>query len=140
MCLRSAVFQGQLDTIDGSLRTSQRIVEPLTRLTRKDIRFDWDDRCETAFVELKQRLTSALILTVPNGQDPYVVYTDPSDTGLGCELMQNGKVVAYASRQLKIHERNIPQMTWSWQQWYLFLRSRDVISMVPDSYTQITRV
>ena len=77
-----------------------KIAVPLTRLTRKDVRFDWDDKCELAFVELKQKLTSAPVLTVLNSQDPYVVYTDALGARLGCVLMQNGKAVAYASRQL----------------------------------------
>ena len=59
-------------------------------------------------MELKQRLTSAHVLTVPNSQDPYVVYTDASGTSLGCVFMHNGKVVAYASGQLKPHEKNYP--------------------------------
>ena len=67
-----------------------KIVAPLMRLTRKDIKFDWDDSCESAFIELKQRLANALIFTVPNSQEPYVVYTDESGTGLGCVLTQNG--------------------------------------------------
>ena len=85
-----------------------RIAALLTRLTRKDVRFVWDDSCESTFVELKQKLTSALVLTVPNSQEPYVVYTNASSTGLGCVLMQHRKVVAYASRQLKPHEKNYP--------------------------------
>ena len=57
-------------------------------------------------MELKQRLTSAPILTMPHSQESYVVYIDASGTGLGYVLMQNGKVVAYASHQLKPHEKN----------------------------------
>ena len=64
---------------------------PLARLTRKDVWFDWDDRCELAFVELKQRLTSAPVVTVLNSQDPYVVYTDASGTGLGVYLCKMEK-------------------------------------------------
>ena len=57
---------------------------------------------------LKDRLTSALMLTLPSGNDGYTVYCDASKVGLGCALMQNGKVVVYASRQLKKHEHNYP--------------------------------
>ena len=78
------------------------------RLTRKDVKFDLDDRCESTFIELKQRLTSALVLTVPNSQKSYVVYTNASGTGLGCVLIQNSKRVAYASRQLKPLKKNYP--------------------------------
>ena len=57
------------------------------RLMSKDIKFEWDDNCESAFMELKQRLTSAPVLIVPNNHDPFVVYTDASGTSLGCVLI-----------------------------------------------------
>ena len=85
-----------------------RIAMPLTKLTRKNVKFVWDEDCEAAFIELKRRLTTAPVLTVPNSNEPYVVYTDAFGSGLGCFLMQNGKVVAYAYRQLKSHEKNYP--------------------------------
>ncbi|XP_024164159.1 uncharacterized protein LOC112171166 [Rosa chinensis] len=85
-----------------------KIALPLTKLTRKGAKFEWDDKCENAFVELKTRLTTAPVLVLPNNVDPYQVYTDASGNGLGCVLMQNGQVVAYGSRQLKPHERNYP--------------------------------
>ena len=62
----------------------------------------------SSFQELKGRLTSAPILTLPNEKDSFVVYTDASKMGLGCVLMQNGQVIAYASRKLKPHEQNYP--------------------------------
>ena len=80
----------------------------MTRLTRKEVKFDWDDRCEEAFQELKRRLTSAPILIVPDRGQGYIVYCDASRAGLGCDLMQSGRVVAYGSRQLKNHEQNYP--------------------------------
>ena len=83
-----------------------RIVAPMTRLTRKEVKFDWDDRCEEAFQELKRRLTSAPILIVPDRGQGYIVYCDASRAGLGCVLMQSRRVVAYGSRQLKNHEQN----------------------------------
>ncbi|KAL4013627.1 hypothetical protein IC575_025801 [Cucumis melo] len=58
--------------------------------------------------ELKQKLVTAPVLTVPDGSGNFVIYSDASKKGLGCVLMQQGKVVAYASRQLKIHEQNYP--------------------------------
>ncbi|PON88972.1 hypothetical protein TorRG33x02_152010, partial [Trema orientale] len=67
-----------------------------------------DHKSEEAFIRMKQSLTTTHVLTVPDSNEPYVVYTDASKTGLGCVLMQNGRVVAYASRQLKPHERNYP--------------------------------
>ena len=85
-----------------------RIAAPMTRLTRKEVKFEWDDRCEEAFQELKRRLTSAPILIVPDRGQGYIVYCDASRAGLGCILMQSGRVVAYGSRQLKNHEQNYP--------------------------------
>ena len=68
----------------------------------------WDDSCERAFRELKRRLNSAPILIVTERGQRYTVYCDASKYGLGCVLMQSGKVVAYGSRQLKNHEQNYP--------------------------------
>ncbi|KAA0061618.1 ty3-gypsy retrotransposon protein [Cucumis melo var. makuwa] len=64
--------------------------------------------CEDSFQNLKQKLVTAPVLTVPNGSGSFVIYSDASKKGLGCVLMQQGKVVAYASRQLKSHEQNYP--------------------------------
>ena len=80
----------------------------MTRLTKNNVKFVWDDDCEGAFAELKRRLTSAPVLVVPNSDEPYTVYIDASRSGLGCVLMQHGQVIAYASRQLKPHEKNYP--------------------------------
>jgi len=85
-----------------------KIASPLTQLLHKDRQFDWSPSCEASFQELKQRLVSAPILTIAEGNEGYVVYSDALRQGLGCVLMQNGKVVAYASRQLKPHELNYP--------------------------------
>ena len=64
-----------------------RLAAPMTRLTRKKVRFDWDDRCEEAFQELKRRLTTTPILIVPDRGQGYIVYCDASRAGLGCVLM-----------------------------------------------------
>ena len=85
-----------------------RLATPMTRLTRKEVMFDWDDRCEEAFQELKGRLTLPPILIVPDKGQGYTMYCDASRAGLGCVLMQSGRVVAYGSRQLKNHEQNYP--------------------------------
>jgi len=85
-----------------------KIVEPLTLLTRKDQPFTWTDQCEEGFQQLKRWLTSAPILVIPDVGKPYEVYCDVSHLGLGCVLMQEKKAMAYASRQLKVHERNYP--------------------------------
>ncbi|KAL0458791.1 UNVERIFIED_CONTAM: Retrovirus-related Pol polyprotein from transposon [Sesamum latifolium] len=80
------------------------VAKPLTNLLKKNTPFNWNDRCAQSFEELKRRLTSAPILALPSGDGGYVVYTDASRQGLGCVLMQHGKVIAYASRQLRPHE------------------------------------
>ena len=64
-----------------------RIAEPMTGLTRKEVKFDWDDRCEEALPELKRRLTSGPILIVSDRGQRYTVYCDASRAGLGCVLM-----------------------------------------------------
>ncbi|GKV32449.1 hypothetical protein SLEP1_g41058 [Rubroshorea leprosula] len=65
-------------------------------------------KCEQSFQELKNRLVTAPILTIPDNGGNFVVYTDASHKGLGCVLIQHGQVIAYGSRQLKTHERNYP--------------------------------
>ncbi|KAL5565101.1 hypothetical protein UlMin_028265 [Ulmus minor] len=84
------------------------LAAPLTALTKKDRKYEWSDKCEQSFQELKRRLTSAPILVLPTDDAYFTVYCDASKIGLGAVLMQNGKVIAYASRQLKIHEKNYP--------------------------------
>ena len=84
------------------------IASPMTKLTRKNVKFLWTEDCERAFQELKERLTTAPVLVIPVSGGGLVVFTDACGTGLGCVLNQFGKVVAYASRQLKPHERRYP--------------------------------
>ncbi|KAL4026597.1 hypothetical protein IC575_015033 [Cucumis melo] len=85
-----------------------RIATPLTQLTRKGAPFVWSKACNDSFQNLKQKLVTAPVLTVPDGSGSFVIYSDASKKGLGCVLMQQGKVVAYASHQLKSHEQNYP--------------------------------
>ena len=85
-----------------------RIAAPLTRLTQKGVKFEWTEDCEQSFQELKQWLVSAPILTIPIRNEGFTLYSDASKKGLGCVLMQHGKVVAYASKQLKSYEQNYP--------------------------------
>ena len=85
-----------------------RLAAPMIRLTQKEVKFDWDDRCEEAFQELKRRLTSSPILIVQDRGQGYTVYYDALRVGWGCVLMQSGRVIAYGSRQLKNHEQNYP--------------------------------
>ncbi|GJS81583.1 putative reverse transcriptase domain-containing protein [Tanacetum coccineum] len=83
-----------------------KITKPMTKLTQKNMKFDWSEKAEAAFQLLKQKLCSAPISALPEGSENFVVYCDASRKGLGAVLMQKEKVIAYASRQLKIHEKN----------------------------------
>ncbi|GJX12710.1 putative reverse transcriptase domain-containing protein, partial [Tanacetum coccineum] len=83
-----------------------KIAKSMTKLTQKGVKFDWGDKQEAAFQLLKQKLCSAPILALPEGSEDFVVYCDASHKGLGAVLMQREKVISYASRQLKIHEKN----------------------------------
>ncbi|GJR09974.1 putative reverse transcriptase domain-containing protein [Tanacetum coccineum] len=74
--------------------------------TEKCKTFDWDEERELAFQTLKDKLCNAPVQALSDGPEDFVVYCDASGIGLGCVLMQRGKVIAYASRQLKIHEKN----------------------------------
>jgi hypothetical protein len=85
-----------------------KIVKPLTSLLEKGMKFKWDDKCQACFEELKKKLTTAPVLIMPNIHKGFDVYCDASRQGLGCVLMQEGKVVAYASRQVIKHEQNYP--------------------------------
>ncbi|GKC69031.1 putative reverse transcriptase domain-containing protein [Tanacetum coccineum] len=83
-----------------------KIAKSMTKLTQKGIKFDWGEKEENAFQLIKQKLCSAPILALPKGSEDFVVYCDASHKGLGAVLMQREKVIAYASRQLKVHEKN----------------------------------
>ncbi|GJZ54600.1 putative reverse transcriptase domain-containing protein [Tanacetum coccineum] len=83
-----------------------KIAKPLTLLTQKNKTYVWGDEQEEAFRILKEKLCNAPVLALPDGPDDFVVYCDASKLGFGCVLMQKGKVIAYASRQLKTHEKN----------------------------------
>jgi hypothetical protein len=105
-----------------------KIAGPMTKLLRKNIPFEWTDKCEESFQELKKRLTTTPILAVPKTSKDYTVYCDASKNGLGCVLMQDQKVIAYGSRQLKPHEVNYPThdlelaaVMFALKQWRQFL-------------------
>ncbi|KAH0639227.1 hypothetical protein KY285_035813 [Solanum tuberosum] len=114
--LRSVSFLGHIvSTFLGLAGYYRRFVDgfssiasPLTALTQKKSKFEWSKSCEKSFQLLKDKLTSAPVLTLPEGTEGFVVYCDASRVGLGSVLMQHGKVIAYASRQLKVHEKNYP--------------------------------
>jgi hypothetical protein len=80
----------------------------VTTLLAKKVEFKWTSACQESFEMLKQKLITAPVLVLPDVHKPFLVYCDASYTELGCVLMQQGKVVAYSSRQLKVHEKNYP--------------------------------
>ncbi|GJR06019.1 putative reverse transcriptase domain-containing protein [Tanacetum coccineum] len=83
-----------------------KIAKPITKITQKKVKFVWGDKQEAAFQQLKQKLCSAPIMALPEGSKNFIAYCDASIKGLGAVLMQREKVISYASRQLKIHEKN----------------------------------
>jgi hypothetical protein len=85
-----------------------KISKPMTELLKKDKKFEWTSACEASFQELKKRLTTTPILVMPDMEKSFSIYCDTSSQGLGYVLMQDGHVVAYASRQLRKHEAHYP--------------------------------
>jgi hypothetical protein len=85
-----------------------KIARPMIALLAKKVEFKWTLDCQESFETLKKKLTTTPVLILPDVHKPILVYCEALYTGLGCVLMQEGKVVAYSSRQLKIHERNYP--------------------------------
>jgi len=83
-----------------------KITSPITSFLRKGVRFNWTNECAKAFSKLKQCLTTTLILKVPDMDRPFIVCTHASKDGLGIILSQDGRVIAYASRKLRMHEEN----------------------------------
>jgi hypothetical protein len=81
-----------------------RIAKPMTELLKKGVKFSWDQKCDNAFHILRDHLTTVPVLAQPNVSKPFDIYCDASGTGLGCVLMQDNRVIAYASRALRVHE------------------------------------
>jgi hypothetical protein len=84
------------------------IAKPMSELLKKDNKFVWTPKCEESFQEIKKKLTTSPVLALPDIHQGFVIFCDASRQGLGCVLMQNEKVIAYASRLLKPHEQNYP--------------------------------
>ncbi|KAB2605791.1 S ribonuclease [Pyrus ussuriensis x Pyrus communis] len=80
------------------------IALPLTRLTRKDVKFEWDDKCEQSFQQLKYCLTHAPVLALPDDSGDFEVYSDAYLNGLGCVLMQHGR------KELNLRQRRWMQL------------------------------
>jgi hypothetical protein len=85
-----------------------KIVKPITGLLKNDTKFDWSSKCNKAFEQLKVLLTTAPVLAQLDIEKPFDVYCDASGSGLGCVLMQEGRVIACASRQLRRNEEHYP--------------------------------
>jgi ribonuclease HI len=101
-------FLGMAGYYRRFIENFSKIAKPMAELPKNNTKFEWSEACEKSFQELKKRLNTAPVLTLPDIKKDFVVYYDASKQGLGCVLMQEGKVVAYASRQLKKHEENYP--------------------------------
>ena len=85
-----------------------QLTKPITNLLKNDVKFKWSPQCQEAFLKLRKLLTTAPVLAQPNIIQSFDVYCDASGIGLGYVLMQNGRVIAYASRQLRKHEEHYP--------------------------------
>ncbi|GKD59403.1 putative reverse transcriptase domain-containing protein [Tanacetum coccineum] len=100
------LFLGLFGYYRSFIENFSKIAKCLTILTQKCKTFDWGKEHELAFQTLKGKLCNAPVLALLDGLEDFVVYCEMSGIGLGCVLMQRGKVIAYASRQLKIHKKN----------------------------------
>nr|GEV54476.1 putative reverse transcriptase domain-containing protein [Tanacetum cinerariifolium] len=99
-------FLGLVGYYRKFIKGFSKIAKSMTKLTHKNVKFDWGEKEEAAFQLIKQKLCTTPILPLPKRSENFIVYCDASHKGLGVMLMQNEKVIAYASRQLKIHEKN----------------------------------
>jgi hypothetical protein len=91
-------FLGMAGYYRRFIENFSKIAKPMTELLKNNTKFEWSEACEKSFQELKKRLTTAPVLTLPDIKKDIAVYCDASKQGFGCVLMQEGKVVAYASR------------------------------------------
>nr|GEU40694.1 reverse transcriptase domain-containing protein [Tanacetum cinerariifolium] len=103
--LSNVQFLGHVIDSEG-IHVDPAKIESIKKLTQKSVKFNWTEKAKTAFQLLKQKLCSAPIFVLPEGSENFMVYCDASYKGLGALLMQRDKVIAYASHQLKIHEKN----------------------------------
>jgi hypothetical protein len=99
-------FLGLMEYYRRFIPDFSRIAKPMTELLKKGVKFVWSEACEKAFHTLRQHLTSAPVLVQSDNSKPFEVFCDASGTGLGCVLMQEGRVIAYASWALQPHELN----------------------------------
>ncbi|XP_050233220.1 uncharacterized protein LOC126681708 [Mercurialis annua] len=105
--LEEVAFLGHVVSQNG-IKVDPKKIEAVVewkRPTSKNAKYEWTEKCDNSFQKLKECLTTAPVLALPEGIEGFIVYCDASRVGLGCVLMQHGRVIAYASRQLKKHER-----------------------------------
>ena len=91
-------FLGLVGYYRRFIKGFSKTMAPMTRLLQKNVRFEWSEKCQASFEKLKSFLTKAPVLTRPTYGKEYVIFSDTSLNGLGCVLVQEGKVVAYATR------------------------------------------
>ena len=106
---KECVRDQKLSRLSGVLQTVKgfsMIATSMTRILQKEVKFEWNDKCQQIFEKLKSLLTEAPVLVQPKLGKKFMVYNYASLNGLGCVLIQEGKVIAYASRQLKPHDKN----------------------------------
>jgi hypothetical protein len=96
-CQRYSEFSWIAGCYQRFIEGFSKITKPMTELLEKDWKFKWTPACEANFQELKKRLTTALVLVMQDMEKPFYIYCDASGQGLGCVLMQDGHMVAYAS-------------------------------------------
>jgi hypothetical protein len=101
-------FLGLAGYYQWFIKDFSKKAKPMTKLLEKNKDFDWTKEWQVIFEELKKRLTSAPVLVLPDITKTFDIYYDALQQGLGCVLMQDGKVVSYASCQLRKHEENYP--------------------------------
>jgi hypothetical protein len=107
-------FLGMVGYYCRFIKGFSSIAEPLTELLKKENKFVWTPKCEESFQDIKKKLITSPVLTLPDIHQSFVIFCDAARQGLGCVLMQNEKVIAYASRLLKPHEQNYPTHVWNW--------------------------
>ncbi|KAA3480893.1 Transposon Ty3-G Gag-Pol polyprotein [Gossypium australe] len=109
--LREVGFLGHIVSAEGIRVDPNKIStiidwKPPRNVSEKDVKFEWSEKCQQSFEQLKALLTEAPVLIQPESGKGFVIYSNASLNGLGCVFMQEGKLIAYASRQLKPHEKN----------------------------------
>jgi hypothetical protein len=99
---------GLVDYYRRFIPNFSKISKPITELLKKGNKYVWSKECDEAFQTLKKLLTTSPVLAQPDIAKPFDIYCDASGTGLGCILMQEGRVISYSSQQLRCHEEHYP--------------------------------